>query len=65
MREKYGKDGLVVLTVTMDESIDDTEEERAKNRKKVEGYLAKKKLPFATYNLDFDPKKPPPTPRPA
>lgn len=59
MHEKYGKDGLVVLTVTMDESADDTAQERAANRKKIETYLAKAKLPFRTYDLDFDPNKPP------
>jgi hypothetical protein len=61
MHEKYGKDGLVVLTVTMDEATEDTQEERAQHRKSVETFLTKAKLPFRTYNLDFDPKKPPPT----
>jgi hypothetical protein len=59
MHDKYGKDGLVVLTVTLDEDVEATPEERARNRAKIGKYLTKKKLPFATYDLDFDPKKPP------
>src|SRR5262249_50298807 len=61
MHDKYGKDGLVILTVTMDEDADASAEERAANRAKVSKYLAQKKLPFPTYDLNFDPKKPPST----
>src|SRR4051794_26254260 len=60
MHNTYGKDGLVVLTVTMDEDAEATAEERAANRAKIGKYLTKRKLPFATYDLTFDPKKPPP-----
>jgi tRNA(Ile)-lysidine synthase TilS/MesJ len=61
MHEKYGKDGLVVLTVTLDEdtSEDVTPEQRAKWRKTVENYVARSKLPFRTYDLAFDPRKRP------
>ena len=37
MHEKYGKDGLVVLTVTMDEDNDASAEERAATRGKIVG----------------------------
>jgi hypothetical protein len=54
MHDKHGKDGLVVFTVTLDSPTD------VKARQKVEAYLAKRKLPFRTMNLDQqDPKKPP------
>ena len=61
MHDKYGKDGLVILTVTLDENTDEdtTPEMRAKWRKTVENYVARAKLPFCTYNLDFDPRKRP------
>jgi hypothetical protein len=54
MHGKHGKDGLVVFTVTLDAPND------TKARQKVEAFLASKKLPFRTVNLDHDPQKPPP-----
>ena len=59
MHEKHAKDGLVILSVTMDDSED--EKERAKFREDTNKYLADKKPPFPTYDLDFDRKKPPAT----
>jgi hypothetical protein len=61
MHEKYGKDGLVVLTVAVDEntSKETTPQKRAAWRKKVEEYVGRAKLPFPSYHLDFDPHKPP------
>jgi hypothetical protein len=55
MHEKYGKDGLVILTVTLDSPKD------AEARAKVEQFLAKKKPPFRTVNLDAEPDKLPTT----
>jgi hypothetical protein len=61
MHDKYGKDGLVILTVTLDDPKDATA------RASVERYLGrtlakgKKELPFRTLNLDVDPTKLPPT----
>src|SRR4051812_31969701 len=57
MLDKYGKDGLVVLTLTIDES--DDEKDRADYRDKTRKFLSEKKFPFATYDLDFDRAKPP------
>ena len=57
MHEKYAKEGLVILTLTMDEDKD--EKERATYRKKTLDFLAEKKPPFPTYDLDFDRDKPP------
>src|SRR6476469_829830 len=57
MHDKHGKDGLVIVSVTMDESMD--EMDRAEYREKTKTYLAKRKPPFATYDLDFDRSKPP------
>jgi hypothetical protein len=57
MHEKYGKDGLVVIPVTLDGDPD--EKERAKWRDETNKFLAAKKLPFQTYDLDFDRAKPP------
>src|SRR4051812_661308 len=51
MHEKYGKDGLVVLTVTVDDPKD------AAARTVVENFLAKKTYPFRTLNLDADVEK--------
>ncbi len=55
MHEKYGKDGLVILTVTLDDPKD------AKTRALSEGFLAKVKPPFRTLNLNATPEKLPPT----
>ena len=60
MHDKYGKDGLVILTVTLDDPKD------AKARASVERFLATKLFkgrtpPFRTLNLDADPEKLPPT----
>src|SRR5262245_19210636 len=60
MHDKYGKDGLVILTVTMD-GASNNDKERAEGRAKVEEFLAQLKAPFRKVNLDFDPKKPPAT----
>src|SRR4051812_13044903 len=57
MHEKYGKDGLVILTVTMDTDTD--EKQRAEYRDKTGAFLAEKKFPFPTYDLDFDRARPP------
>ena len=59
MHEKHARDGLVILSVTMDELED--EKERADYRAKTNNYLGQRKLPFPTYDLDFDRKKPPAT----
>jgi hypothetical protein len=55
MHERYAKDGLVILTVTLDDPKD------AKTRASSEGFLAKVKPPFKTLNLDATPEKLPPT----
>jgi hypothetical protein len=60
MHEKYAKDGLVIVTVTVELSAE-TDKERAEARASVEDFLAKAKPPFRTVNLDIDPKKPPAT----
>jgi len=57
MHDKYGKDGLVILTVTMDGDPD--EKQRAEYRDKTGAFLAAKKFPFPTYDLDFDRARPP------
>ena len=61
MHEKYGKDGLVILTVNMDENKDKdtTAEDRAGWRKTIQRYLLKRTLPFRTYDLEFDPNQTP------
>jgi hypothetical protein len=59
MHEKHGKDGLVILSVTMDEAMD--EMDRAEYREKTKTFLARVKPPFATYDLAFDRSKPPAT----
>ena len=51
MHEKYGKNGLVILTVTVDDPKD------AAARAAVEKFLAKKSYPFRTMNLDGDQEK--------
>ena len=59
MHNKHARDGLVILTVTLDDPTD------AKARASVESYLnnklfkATKALPFRTLNLDVDPEKRP------
>lgn len=59
MHDKHAKDGLVILTVTMD-LASRTDKDRAEGRAAVEKYLADKKPPFRTVNLDIvDPMKPP------
>ena len=59
MHDKYGKDGLVILTVTLDNPRD------AKVRASVERYLGRlfkdRKAPFRTLNLDANPDRLPPT----
>ena len=61
MHEKHASDGLVILTVTLDDPRD------AKVRAATEKFLAEgkpfkgKKLPFRTFNLDADPEKLPAT----
>jgi hypothetical protein len=57
MQKKYAGDGLVIVSVTLDESTD--EKDRAEYRKKTDDFLAGKKLPFPTYDLDFDRDRPP------
>jgi hypothetical protein len=60
MQDKHGKDGLVVLTVMLDDPKD------VKVRASAEKYLATKLFkdrapPFRTLNLDANPDKLPPT----
>lgn len=59
MHEKYAKDGLVVLSVTIDEDKD--AKERASYVEKTNKYLSKVRPPFRTYDLDFDRERPPAT----
>jgi hypothetical protein len=54
MHDKYAKQGLVILTVTIDNP------KNAAARADVEKFLAKKVPPFRTLNLDADPEKLPP-----
>src|SRR5438093_274023 len=60
MHDKYAKDGLVVLTVTLDDPKD------VKARASVEKFLGTRlfkgrKPPFRTLNLDANPDRLPPT----
>jgi hypothetical protein len=55
MLDKHGKEGLVVLGVTLDDPKD------AKTRQLTIDYLQKKKITFQNYNLDGDPEKRPAT----
>jgi hypothetical protein len=57
MQKKHAGDGLVIVSVTLDEVPD--AKERAEYVKKTNDFLAGKKLPFPTYDLDFDRDKPP------
>src|SRR4051794_8961113 len=57
MHEKYAKDGLVILTLTIDEDKD--EKVRADYLVKTNKFLAGVKPPFRTYDLQFDRDKPP------
>ena len=60
MQQKYAKEGLVILAVTMDGDTDKAE--RAKYLAKTKTFLATKiKPPFPAYDLDFDRDKPPAT----
>jgi hypothetical protein len=49
MHDKYGKDGLVVYSVVLDDPKD------AANRKVGQNYLAKVKVPFPVVYLDLPP----------
>src|SRR5262245_13883346 len=55
MLDKHGKDGLVVLGVTLDDPKDE------KARASVLKYLEGKKITFPNYHLDADPMKLPKT----
>src|SRR5262245_60156770 len=55
MLDKHGKDGLVVLGVTLDDPRDE------KARQGVLKYLQAKKMSFQNYHLDADPGKRPAT----
>lgn len=58
MHNKLAKDGLVILTVTMD-LASQKDKDRAEGRAEVEKFLAKVKPPFRTVNLDVTPKTAP------
>jgi hypothetical protein len=60
MHKADAKNGLVVLTVTMD-LASKNDKERASARAEVEKFLAKLAPPFRTVNLQVDPEKVPPT----
>ena len=55
MLDKYGKNGLVVLGVALDDPKD------AKALASVRSYLEKNKVPFRNVALDVPPDKLPPT----
>jgi hypothetical protein len=56
MHNKYAKEGLVVLSVTLDE--DPEVPRRVKALKKTDEFLASLKPPFPTYDVEYDRDKP-------
>ena len=56
MHKKWAKDGLVILTLTIDDDSDN-DKKCAKARADVEAFLAKVKPPFRTVRLAIDDKE--------